>query len=64
MKTPPGADWSVGLNTQSSLSDALVLSTLGQGLREIYSDLVDEAVPDHFADLIERLEVSEKTSHR
>lgn len=37
-------------------------SEIGRKLRQYYDDLVSEDVPDRFADLLRKLEDSEKTS--
>ena len=51
-----GGDWSVGINSPTSLSQAEVLALLGQGLQALYGDVVDEGVPQHLAGFVERLE--------
>jgi hypothetical protein len=51
-----GGDWSVGINSGTSLQQAEVLSLLGRGLQKLYEDVVEEGVPDHLAPLLERLE--------
>lgn len=43
--------------TASSLADALLLAKLGHDLRALYTDVVDEPVPDALNRLIARLDV-------
>ena len=35
----PGSDWSMGLNSPTSVSQATVLASLGGKLRNLYADL-------------------------
>ncbi len=51
-----GGDWSVGINSPTSLSQAEVLALLGRGLQTLYGNVVDEGVPQHLAGFVERLE--------
>ena len=51
-----GGDWSVGLNSPTSISHAELLSVLGEKLRASYDALVLENVPPHLAPLIEELD--------
>ena len=51
-----GGDWSVGLNTRTSLQQAEILTVLGRGLQKLYGDVVEEGVPEHLAKYVERLE--------
>jgi hypothetical protein len=48
-------DWSVGLNTGTSLQQAEILTMLGRGLQKLYGDVVEEGVPEHLVPLVERL---------
>jgi hypothetical protein len=50
-----GGDWSVGLNTGTSLQQAEILTVLGRGLQKLYGDVVEEGVPEHLAGYVERL---------
>jgi hypothetical protein len=58
MKDLDGGDWSIGFNSMApdSLSHASLMAQLGGRLREVYSDLPVQPIPDQFAVLIERLE--------
>lgn len=56
-----GGDWSVGMNSRTSLQQAELLGLLGQGLQKLYGDVVQEGVPDHLASLIEQLEKESDT---
>jgi len=40
----PGSDWSMGLNSPTSISQATVLASLGGKLRTLYADLIAEGV--------------------
>lgn len=51
-----GSDWSVGLNSPTSLGQAQLLSLLGRGLRESYESMVREPLPDRLGALVEQLE--------
>jgi hypothetical protein len=51
-----GGDWSVGLNSPTSISHAELLTVLGQQLRASYDSLVLEQVPPHLAPLIDELD--------
>ena len=51
-----GGDWSVGLNAPTSLSHARLLLQLGQRLRPAYDDLFSEPVPEHLAQIAQRLD--------
>ncbi len=51
-----GGDWSTGINSPTSLSQAELLTVLGRGLQRQYDDLLAEGVPEHLASLVERLE--------
>jgi hypothetical protein len=63
MQEVSGLDWSVGLNSRSSnaLTDTVVLSRIGSGLRGLYDDLVDEPLPEFLALFIRELEDRERT---
>jgi hypothetical protein len=51
-----GGDWSVGLNTRTSLQQAEILTVLGRGLQKLYGDVVEEGVPEHLAPFVEQLD--------
>lgn len=51
-----GGDWSIGLNSPSSLSHAKLLLDLGERLRPAYDDVFSEPVPDRLIDLVRRLD--------
>lgn len=51
-----GGDWSVGLNSATSISHAELLTALGEKLRASYDSLVLEQVPPHLQPLIEELD--------
>ena len=59
----PGSDWSMGLNSPTSVSQATVLASLGGKLRNLYVDLIAEGVPQHLAEIVSRLDAGE-TSER
>jgi Mrp family chromosome partitioning ATPase len=42
--------------TASSLADALLLAKLGHDLRALYTDVVDQPVPDALNRLVDRLD--------
>ena len=50
-----GGDWSVGLKTGTSLQQAELLGLLGRGLQRLYTDVVEEGVPEHLIPFVERL---------
>ena len=49
-------DWSVGLNSRSSnaVTDTVMLSRIGSGLRGLYQDLLDEPLPEFLGALRSR----------
>ena len=51
-----GGDWSVGINTGTSLQQAEILTVLGRGLQKLYDDVVEEGVPEHLAQYVEKLD--------
>ncbi len=51
-----GSDWSVGLNSPTSLGQAQILDVLGRRLRESYESVVKEPLPDRLGSLVEQLE--------
>ena len=51
-----GGDWSVGLNSPTSLAQAELLGILGRQLRESYEPVVREPLPDRLEALVEQLE--------
>ncbi|MGH1569478.1 NepR family anti-sigma factor [Methylobacterium sp. P31] len=55
MRVVTGSDWSIGLGLDSSLDFALLNARLGDGLREVYSDTVEQPLPSEFGQLLERI---------
>lgn len=57
-----GPDWSVGLNSRSanSLTDTVMLTRLGSGMRGLYKDILDEPLPDFLAVFVRELEEREQ----
>ena len=55
-------DWSVGLNSRSShaLTDTVMLSRIGSGLRGLYKDLLDEPLPEFLGLFVRELEEHEQ----
>ena len=51
-----GSDWSMSLNSPTSLGQAQILSALGQKLRERYEPVVKEPLPEHLGALVAQLE--------
>jgi hypothetical protein len=51
-----GSDWSVGLNSPTSIGQAKLLQVLGRALRRDYEGLVSEPLPDRLAALARRLD--------
>ncbi len=51
-----GGDWSVGINSPTSLSQAELLKVLGCGLQKLYDGVLEEGTPEHLASLVEQLE--------
>lgn len=51
-----GGDWSIGLNSPTSLSHAKLLLDLGERLRPAYDDVFLKPVPERLADLVRRLD--------
>jgi len=56
-------EWSVGLNSRSShaLTDTVMLSRIGSGLRGLYQDLLDEPLPEFLALFVRELDGRERT---
>ena len=60
-------DWSVGLNSRSSnassnaLTDTVMLSRIGSGLRGLYQDLLEEPLPEFLALFVRELDGRERT---
>ena len=63
MQVVHAPDWSVGLNSRSSnsLTDTVMLSRLGSGMRGLYKDLLDEPLPEFLAMFIRELEQREQS---
>lgn len=51
-----GGDWSMGINSPTSLTQAEVLTVLGRGLQRLYDPVLEEGTPEHLASLVEQLE--------
>jgi len=64
MQVVSAPDWSVGLNSRSSnsLTDTVMLSRLGSGMRGLYKDLLEEPLPEFLAMFIRELEQRENTA--
>jgi hypothetical protein len=56
-------DWSVHLNSRSShaLTDTVMLSRIGSGLRGLYQDLLEEPLPEFLALFVRELDGRERT---
>ena len=63
MQVVSGPDPSVGLNSRSShaLTDTVMLSRIGRGLRGLYQDLLDEPIPEFLALFVRELDGRERT---
>jgi len=63
MQIASGSDWSVGLNSRSSnsLTDTVMLSRLGSGMRGLYQDLLEEPLPEFLALFVRELDECERT---
>jgi len=56
-KTPPNSDMKADTaGQQRSGLNREIQSKIGQQLRAMYDDVVQEGVPDRFADLLKRLD--------
>jgi hypothetical protein len=61
-KPPPGRgsgagdDWSFGINATSAnpMTDAALLGEIGRKLRGYYQALTEEALPEHFLEIVDR----------
>ena len=64
MQVVHAPDWSVGLNSRSSnsLTDTVMLSRLGSGMRGLYKDLLDDPLPEFLAMFIRELEQRENAA--
>jgi hypothetical protein len=51
-----GGDWSVGLNSTTSLDQVVLLYALGRGLRREYQNLVKEPLSERLTMLVKQLE--------
>ena len=56
MRVVTGGDWSIGLGADANLSSAMLNAHLGEGLREIYADVVEQSLPAEFGLLLSSLE--------
>ena len=50
-----------GANSEKAKLNADIQHKIGQQLRAMYTDVVNEGVPDRFADLISRLDKQDKS---
>ena len=57
MRVVTGGDWSIGLGADANLSSAMLNARLGEGLREIYADLVEQPLPAEFSLLLSSLDL-------
>lgn len=55
MRIVIGGDWSTGLGLDTDLDSALLNARLGEGLREVYTDTVEQPLPPEFGQLLERI---------
>jgi hypothetical protein len=63
-KPPPGrgsgpitdSDWSLGINATlaNPMADAALLAEIGRKLRRHYQALTEEALPEHFLEIVDR----------
>ena len=63
-KPPPGrgsgpitdSDWSLRINARSAnpMTDAALLAEIGRKLRRYYQGLTEEALPEHFLEIVDR----------
>ena len=51
-----GSDWSLGINARSAnpMTDAALLAEIGRKLRRYYQALTEEALPEHFLEIVDR----------
>ena len=63
MQVVHAPDWSVGLNSRSanSLTDTVMLTRLGSGMRGLYQDLLEEPLPEFLALFVRELDGRERT---
>jgi len=52
------------INDQETGVKSGIQEKLGQKLKEVYADVVNEPVPDRFLDLLNQLEKAEKTDKK
>ena len=66
MQVVHAPDWSVGLNSRSanSLTDTVMLTRLGSGMRGLYQDLLDEPLPEFLAVFVRELDGREQDAQR
>lgn len=56
MRVVTGGDWSIGLGQDSELDAALLNACLGEGLRNVFSDTVEQPLPQEFSSLLEKMD--------
>ena len=51
-----GSDWSLGINARlaNPMTDAALLAEIGRKLRRYYQALTEEALPEHFIEIVHR----------
>jgi hypothetical protein len=59
MPLTTGGDWSVGLNSRTSIGQAHLLQLLGRRLRADYKQVVEEPLPDALKSLLQHLDDKE-----
>jgi hypothetical protein len=59
MPLTTGGDWSVGLNSRTSIGQAQLLQLLGRHLRADYKQVVEEPLPEVLKSLLQRLDDKE-----
>jgi hypothetical protein len=59
-----GGDWSVGIGSSNSLTDAKIMRLIGARLREGYEAVLEEGIPAQFTDLVDRLARGETAKGR
>lgn len=55
MRVVTGSDWSTGLGMDRDLPSALLNPRLGEGLREIYAEIVEQPLPMELSHLLKNM---------